>query len=1128
MKPMTPALEAQLKNASAIKALPTVVADWNLNRYHDTNVGNIPDEQDAAYDIELFPIESLVKPMRPHKGINKARVGQSVVSREYFDDNDLDRNEPTLDAEARFYVADQDDLYKYWTSPKPAVGGIIPKVTLAEFPEGDDDGEYPPLAAYDGLTSARPFVEYLNNDTGAVEAVPANKVVIKLENTWASPDSFKVLITRESGTEVTIQGTSFVGWEASGELEMYWNGLAWTASGNRVDDPATGLPKYDKISKIQLWVDTLKGGYGTDGNPTQKVSTDGVVSNTDGSDSFLDVIEIGAHLEADLSEWVIDTNDAFDMSEISHLYPIGTITTNQGSVTLSNLYESAGETVLGLFSAENTDPNIPWAPYIDKNVELFLDYTFYDHDDNVTGTSHQFSMFVDSWDGQANENVTVEASDASKFFNEITVPPVMWEELKVPEIIWRLLDTVGFTGFVIDRHDHNVTEHTIPVFYTTGEESLWEVLDELAKASQTAIFFDADGTLRVKTRDYALSASDAPVWTLQSYDDATQKANIETLEQTSEFEPNSVKVIYKKTNWSKYNKGLPSMQRMWEPEDENVVLRGTPLRRTLEVDADNLFIGADDVKVWPYEGIVNVGGELIRYEGKHYVYYDKDNVRQTTIVKSNAERRSVQRKLAGYRRKSHFTGGLHITERGLWNSEPHRHPVDIEGYSVRQMFVNNGTVNVNNDAPGFRHLKQDSKAELRPGKRFKDKGDWLLATRGQPDDMPFFHYGTKFRFVRDKSRTTQCAGMVIHNGGNKEDGYYIELSLSKNITAKKRQASGELVLFARSDGKNTRLASQDLAVGENIDYELDVTFSSPSGPHILQVFVNGKEFIRVSVEGATRVAANGRFGFFARGRTRARYEYLYAIRRGPKELPTDFSYLDKIERAYMGDTWMREWVFNWKSYRKRVKKKWRRARRRHNRYFFDDFGPYVHEVREYDVKFDPVPALHSRLYLTNDWSNVCLEYTATPVGAKFILANTARHNTVIHGEDKLSYAGTNSAINQILTVFGRPLIMGDDEEVLAENTDQIRARGKIESDLTSPWIQSKAMARDLADWIRDNWTYGNENITVNIFGNPLLQVGDVVRVEYPEKHISGDFFVVGIRNSFEAGISTSLDLRRRI
>lgn len=1092
MKNIVPVAEA-LQTDAVVKAIPEVTVDWNMNRYIGAVASN-PITGVYDFDNEIFPIESLVESLRPTKGINKARVGSATISDDYLSEN-------ATKAYARYYVADPDDIYKYWTSPDAS------------------------NASTGALSNCKPQVVY-------AESVAVNKIVVTLENSWASPKTFSIQTTTVANptdaqwttvaTEVNTPGS----WKGKGQIVLYWNGTNWRNT-VRLDN-ADKTPKTTNIYGARIVVTALEGGYQVTPDGSAVASTyikndDGVYQTftTDGKDARFDLIEISARLEVDLSPHVMTLSDDFEMGEASDLYPIGTVTSNVGNMTLSNLYLVAGEWVPGLFNSENTAS--PYHKYIDANAEITVKYEYFDENDAPLGTVQQAVMFTDGWSSQSDDAVTVQMSDHSKFLNEQIVAAAMWEGLTVPQIVWRILDSIGFVNYTIDRNADRVTEHEIPVFHTNGEETVWEVLNELAKASQTAIYFDGDGNLNIKTRDFALSAADAPVWTLTSETSGNQLSNIISLTQNNDFEPNHYKVVYQKTNWSSENRQSPTMQKVWEPED-TVVLRATPLVRTLEKTDNTLWIGSDDVRVWPYKGLVNINSELIRYEGKQFVYFTgpSGDTRNVIYVKSQDEHTSRNNDTPWqYRHKNHYTGALKITEREVWNSELLRHPVDAEGYSVRNIV--NGVRDT--DVNGLNHLKQQSRVNLNTPSKFNKYGDLLIATRGAAVDTPFFYYGTKFEFK--PSGHDQFAGIVIHNDGNTEDGYYVELTLSKNLNADKRKDRNELIVYSRVNGNDKRIGDEALAIGENIEYEIDIEYTPIGADHKIRVWVNGKNVLSKTVTGGEKVPANGKFGIFARGNTTASFEYLYAIKKQGKELPDDFSFMDKVKRGYVGDLWFKEWVFESKHNQRRVKKKTNDPKHRVNERYMDDFGPYVHEVREFDVKFDPSPVLHSRLYVTNDWSATALEYKANPFGAKFVIANTYRNNAVVNGEDKLSYAGTDQAINQILTVFGRALVIDEAEEEVAKNETQIKRRGKIEAELSSPWIQSKGMAKDLVAWLNDNFSEGNDNISVEIFGNPLIEVGDVVHVNYPSKHIDADFFVMGASNSFDSGISTTLQLRKR-
>jgi hypothetical protein len=52
-------------------------------------------------------------------------------------------------------------------------------------------------------------------------------------------------------------------------------------------------------------------------------------------------------------------------------------------------------------------------------------------------------------------------------------------------------------------------------------------------------------------------------------------------------------------------------------------------------------------------------------------------------------------------------------------------------------------------------------------------------------------------------------------------------------------------------------------------------------------------------------------------------------------------------------------------------------------------------------------------------------------------------------------------------------------------------------------------------------------ISINIFGNPLIQIGDVVTLSYSLNGISQQkYFVNSISHSFEQGLQTKLSLSR--
>lgn len=1061
MKSVPTALRDAIRSSYVLSATPRLIADWNMNRYADPVASNTPDEETEGYDPEMFPIESIIEPVRPTKGICKARINHSVIGDDY--------GIAGTPSSARYYIGDVDDVYKYWNGPYAsnstgAISGVEPQVIYAR-------------------------------------SVNVNKIVAKVENSWASPGNFTVQITTDGTSWSTVATNPTI--RNDGQVVLYYNGTNWNS--NRPTD----IDNTKSIRGVKLVVTSLVGGRDRNGNPSTYM-VDGTTYSTSGKNSHFNLISLEAHLEADLSSSLIEVTDTFDMGETSQLYPIGTITANIGDLSLSNID--------GTFNNDNTLS--PYFDLLEPNVEFSLEYVY-----SVNGTAYsvqQFKMYSENWTGQRDDTVRVTLRDASYFLAETTPRAAMWEGLTAPQIVWRLLDSVGFVDYQIDADDR-VVDHTIPVFWVDGSQNVWEVLDELAKSMQAAIYFDAFGVLQVKTRDIAFDDAASPVWNVRAEDSGTELADItsEGFSQTEQFEVNHMTVSFQATAWSEWNNGQPSLQKVWQPES-TVVLRSSPLVQTLELDSVYLYIPAEDAAYWPWEGKVNVQGELIAYKGKHYVYYEGGD-RKTTVVSSEDDRKKADAKTAAISRYlNHFTGGLKIVERGVWNSDPRRHQIDSNGYSRRN--IKDGESNSVN-GEGLKFNRVESTATLKTPGGF-DSNDLSVVTRGSASDSGYRVYGTVLKFDKDGDFSTQSGGLVIHNSTAKEDGYYIDVRPTSKID---RTSRNELIVWSRVDGKNYRVGGKGaaLAVAENIQYDMDVFVDTVSGNHVITVFWNGRNVFSETVPNAQTNAKNGKWGVFAMGKTSVDFEYLYAIARNEVQPPDDSSFFDMVTGGYRGGMWDREWVYRWRTDTRRKKKKSVKERNRFNQYYFDEFGPVVHEIREFNVSFDPNPVLHSRLYMTNDWSAICTEYLSSPFGAKFIIANTARRNAVVNGDDTITYTGIPHATTQSLSVLGRALVISETEKVIASNDSAIQRRGKIESELSEKWIQTKEMATDVSEWMKKHWGTGTDGAQVTIFGNPLIEIGDVVTVYYPHRSLNGvKYFVTGTSTVFSQGMQTTLTLRR--
>lgn len=1098
---MGTAVKDHLLTAYNVVATPRLIADWNYNRYANTveaknEALDNPESAPHYEDSVNFPIDSIIEPLRPGKGVLKARVGESMVSSKY--------NNPKG---PKFYVGDPEDNYKYWVSPYPTD-------TNGNFSTNQQVG-----GTFYGQTVVQPTVYY--------NTVLANKIVIRIDNTWATPKTYDVQVQNTSDAWITVAGSNPAMDLSTGLLTLYYNGTAWVTT-------RPSAPVLTQIKGVRFRVSAMKEGYNRDGTVTkyrtQYASAYGGNSSsayrdTDGKNSSLSLIAIEAHMEVDLSDRLIDCDDQFDYGEVSQLYPVGTITSNQASFNLDNTD--------GIFDYENTSS--PYYRKLDKNVECNLEYIY-----TIGADLHsvqQWKMYTEGWAVSEDGQVSVELLDYSKFLRDIKPSPMMYENVPTTQLIWRVLDSVGFVDYEVQKDDLT-GDHKIPVFWTTGEETVWEVLDGLAQATQTSIYFDSYGKLQVRTREAAFNAAKNPDWTIRSQDNGTTLADLVSLDQTQEFEANKVKVTYKTTNWKLGTDGRPAMSIVWEPEGD-LVVRSTPLKSDMGTENTGwLHLGMPEASYWPYESVVEIDGELMKYKGKHFVYYTgaSGETKNTVKILSQDEYTKYnEMTLPDYRYKNNFSGRVWVTQRGIWGTDKSAHTTGANNWRTKLITNDQTSPTTYTNVSGFKEANSTVAIIQHP--KMNGPNDLYFASRDYPTNSGYKMQGTRIFFA--PGYKDNRGGFAFRTSGAAEDGYYVELRPSSKVT--NRANGNEITLYSRKSREWKVLsAGVPLPIAEGIWYDIDASIDT-SGPHpVISVWLNGMLVAKATVTNDWTQPNSAKMSMYARGRTAVGFEYIYGVNDGAITPENGYGFWDLKYGGVRGGSWerMQVWQTGWRWARlpKFDLPDWAnkggrigKYKYKKNLFFFDEFGPYVHEVREFDVKLDPAPVQYSELYSTNTWYARDVDYFANPFTANFTIANIGRVNAVLHGEDALTYGPGDGTVKQTCVVLGRDLTIADDEVVEAKDEAGIRRRGIIETELTSDWIQSKALAETLSEWIVKHWGKGVDEVSVEVFGNPLFEIGDVVAVEYSEKSMTAathKYFVTGTKSDFSNGIGTTLTLRR--
>lgn len=195
------------------------------------------------------------------------------------------------------------------------------------------------------------------------------------------------------------------------------------------------------------------------------------------------------------------------------------------------------------------------------------------------------------------------------------------------------------------------------------------------------------------------------------------------------------------------------------------------------------------------------------------------------------------------------------------------------------------------------------------------------------------------------------------------------------------------------------------------------------------------------------------------------------------------------------------------------------------RFFFDDFGSMLHEIREFDVELDKGPGLSMTTYISNPYVKM-FDYSFTPHGAKFSLVNMGTVDAIANGQEKI---GENATIKNTMLIYGYKVMKYQGKTILRENKAAIKDRGEVKEDLNAEWITSDEQALDLANWIVKNFADAKDSINAKIFPDASYSIGDRAKVVYDDGNFDPEalYLVNGYQIGYNSkGLSFDISARR--
>ena len=594
-------LKKHLEESSVVRLQSAVIAEWNMNlannifqignyRYRKTSstspfktLPNTFDSSDAggywvgATDADvvvdggysntdepvvllpkkdklklLYSLEDCFNRFRPRSGINKAS---------YFTKNFLHHSNSFMCDRPRYYMADKDDKFKYWTSFRTENGieyGIANKVINGQNYIEDAS----PFVVYKNKLPANKIVVKMQTNVGTVDLGPfSNKtgsfsdpfygtqnkttpVTWKVQylsgNNWVDAVSFNSSSTRRDGTAI-IKSDGYVeltyglkvpekyrdsfimAEEYTSESflpEKALNGYAYLVKENETD-----------IGVFHIWFDggwkTFIPSYGwyldeETVNRSSNFVTDltnpvKYTDQSDGKEKYREFEYIrGIRI---VVETMNKFDSTFDLIEISPRLTVdlsGKVTNFSITKSASDLGSSgmpvgqllASTGTLDLFDYDEAFSPNNTGSIINGFTVNNLQVKFYEIIVNVDGYDYYVPIKTLYSEGApslspSNRSVSLNLRDLYFYLESISAPQILITNASLSYAVSLLLDSIGFSNYTFKRVDGEV-DPIIPFFHIAPDKSVAQVLNDLAVSTQTAMFFDEYNNFIMMSKEYMM------------------------------------------------------------------------------------------------------------------------------------------------------------------------------------------------------------------------------------------------------------------------------------------------------------------------------------------------------------------------------------------------------------------------------------------------------------------------------------------------------------------------------------------------------------------------------------------------------------------------------------------------
>jgi hypothetical protein len=416
--------------------------------------------------------------------------------------------------------------------------------------------------------------------------------------------------------------------------------------------------------------------------------------------------------------------------------------------------------------------------------------------------------------------------------------------------------------------------------------------------------------------------------------------------------------------------------------------------------------------------------------------------------------------------------------------------------------------------------KQITRSLFQLSNNVKDSTNYTVAFKSFNNlstTSSYYAFGTSLFFKSNTNNPNQSGGFGFFVGGEGLDGYFIKIDTTANAAANKNNEFTILKIkggtaYPLEDSQQTKTKTLTGIYGGKT-YKIDVRVKVTSTSRLISVYVNGFKITATdsnpsggaSSENQTPVLSISKRVAMMCNEGTVYFDYVYGMHLTPEQYEQEslFNIYDgqyseaAISFLYGNKTLQNNTVSNESS-----------------NGFIEEFGAVARELRVLKTKYDSRPGFP--LYASTGVNNFAkiIGQRLTSFGAEVYVLNNS--GTFIPLDDSQFYS---------FYILGKYISQSGQLEYVDNAAGEYTVKEPVIFE--SNWIQKQTDVVSLADWIKNIWSVKQTIIQMEVFGNPLISVGDIITISdsYNALTTSQKFVVLNVANTFKDGLETSITCR---